>query len=179
MKRFFLSGFLFALTLSTVAQNQPQQVQPTEYRATSEKINNLVHTKLDARLDFPKSQLHGKAWITLKPHFYPTDSLLLDAKGMDIKEVSIVKNGKNQKLKYSYDNMLLDIDLDKTYKNNEQYTVYISYTAKPNEYTGKGSAAITDAKGLYFIDPLDEIEGKPTQVWTQGNRSNIGLGTYH
>ena len=35
--------------------------------------------------------LYGKAWITLKPHFYPTDSLSLDAKGMDINEVAIVK----------------------------------------------------------------------------------------
>ena len=168
MKRFVLSGFIIAMSFLLNAQNLPQEVQPVEYRATAERINNLVHTKLDARLDFPQSQLQGKVWITLKPHFYPTDSLLLDAKGMDIKEVAIVKNGKNKPLKYSYDKMLLDIDLDKTYKNNESYTVYISYTAKPNEYTGRGSAAITDAKGLYFIDPLGKEDNKPTQVWTQG-----------
>ena len=54
-------------------------------------INDLVHTKLDVNFDYDKSYLNGKAWLTLKPHFYPTDSLTLDAKGMDIKTVSLVK----------------------------------------------------------------------------------------
>ena len=64
--------------------------------------------------------------------------------------------------------MILDIKLDKTYKGGENYTIYIDYTSKPNEYTGKGSAAITDAKGLYFINPKGEEKDKPTQIWTQG-----------
>jgi aminopeptidase N len=46
--------------------------------------------------------------------------------------------------------------------------VFIDYTAKPNEAKTKGSAAITDAKGLYFINPLGEDKNKPTQIWTQG-----------
>ncbi len=61
------------------------------YRGSFPHINDLVHTKLDVRFDYTKSYLYGKAWITLKPHFYPTDSLSLDAKGMDIKEVSLFK----------------------------------------------------------------------------------------
>ncbi len=61
------------------------------YRGSSPKINDLVHTKLDVKFDFNKSYLYGKAWITLKPHFYPTDSLTLDAKGMDIQEISLIK----------------------------------------------------------------------------------------
>ena len=55
------------------------------------KINDLVHTKLEVKFDYPKAWMYGKAWITLKPHFYSTDSLTLDAKGMDIKEVSHCK----------------------------------------------------------------------------------------
>jgi aminopeptidase N len=31
-----------------------------------------------------------------------------------------------------------------------------------------GSAAITDDRGLYFINTDDKIEGKPAQIWTQG-----------
>ncbi|MCG7859944.1 hypothetical protein MD537_23390, partial [Flavihumibacter sediminis] len=45
------------------------------YRETPAKINNLVHTKLDARFDYNNAWLNGKVWITLQPHFYPTDSL--------------------------------------------------------------------------------------------------------
>src|SRR5205085_9659469 len=44
----------------------------------------------------------------------------------------------------------------------------IDYTAKPNEVEVKGSAAINDAKGLYFINPKGEEKDKPTQIWTQG-----------
>jgi len=53
-----------------------------------------VHTRLDASFDYNKSYLNGKAWIRLKPHFYPTDSLELDAKGMEIKMVQLVASGK-------------------------------------------------------------------------------------
>ena len=137
-------------------------------RESNPKINDLVHTKLDVRFDYAKSYLYGKAWITLKPHFYNTDSLLLDAKGMDIKEVAIIKGTAKSKLKYNYDGMELRINLDKTYKGGENYTVYIDYVSKPDELKVKGSAAITNAKGLYFINPKGEDKDKPTQIWTQG-----------
>jgi aminopeptidase N len=132
------------------------------------KINELVHTKLDVKFNFDKAWMYGKAWVTLQPHFYPTDSLTLDAKGMDIKEVAIVKGNSTTALKFTYDSLQLFIKLDKTYKGGEKYTIYIQYTAKPDEYKAVGSAAITDAKGLYFINPTGEDKDKPTQIWTQG-----------
>ena len=127
------------------AQAPDTQTNVKTYRATPEKINDLVHTKLDARFDYAKSQLIGKVWLTLKPHFYPTDSLRLDAKGMDIKSVALVRGGKNMPLKYDYDNLSLNIHLNKVYKGGEPYTVYIDYVAKPDEFQAEGSAAITDA----------------------------------
>ena len=137
-------------------------------RESSPRVNDLVHTKLDVKFDYDKSYLYGKAWITLKPHFYNTDSLLLDAKGMDIKEVAIMKGTAKSKLKYDYNGMELRITLDKIYKGGENYTVYIDYTSKPDELKVKGSAAITNAKGLYFVNPKGEEKDKPTQIWTQG-----------
>ncbi|MDQ6609763.1 MAG: M1 family metallopeptidase, partial [Bacteroidota bacterium] len=168
MKRVLMLSSFLSLTACLFAQRDAKPEVVKTYQASATKINDLVHTKLDAKFDYSKSQLNGKVWITLKPHFYPTDSLTLDAKGMDIKEIAVVKNGKNNPLKYTYNGLQLNIDLDKTYKNNEPYTVYISYTAKPNDFKAKGSAAITDAKGLYFINPLGEDKNKPTQIWTQG-----------
>jgi aminopeptidase N len=113
--------------------------------------------------------MYGKEWVTLKPHQYPTDSLRLDAKGMDIKNISVVKAGKNIPLKYKYeDSLSLNIHLDKTYLNNESYTIYIDYTSKPDELKAEGSKAITDAKGLYFINPDGTEKDKPIQIWTQG-----------
>jgi aminopeptidase N len=167
-----LLSFLITITLCYSLTAQPGKLTDTswrkQYRETSTRINDLVHTKLDAKFDFDKSYMYGKVWITLKPHFYPTDSLRLDAKGMDIHKVAIIKNGKESPLKYDYDNWQLNIRLDKTYKGGEQYTVFIDYTAKPDELQIQGSAAITDARGLYFINPKGEEKDKPTQIWTQG-----------
>jgi aminopeptidase N len=140
------------------------------YRETPPKINDLINTKLDVRFDYKKCYLYGKEWVTLKPHIYATDTLRLDAKGMDIHNISIVKNGKNFPLKYDYqDSLSLFIHLDKVYHSSESYTVYIDYTSKPNELKAhKGSRAITDAKGLYFINPDGKDKNKPIQIWTQG-----------
>src|SRR6266699_3913330 len=118
MKKPFLIGSLLVLALVKTQTGQGQAADTswkTIYRESAPRINDLVHTKLDVRFDYAKSYMYGKAWITLHPHFYPTDSLNLDAKGMNINEVSIVKTGKNIPLKYSYDSMNLLITLDRTY----------------------------------------------------------------
>lgn len=134
------------------------------YRATHTKTTELKHTKLKVNFDYQKEQLHGEEWLTASPYFYPSDSLVLNAKGMLIHEVSMDK----KPLKYSYKNDILHINLDKTYQKNQDYTVYIKYTARPNEVKQKGSAAINDAKGLYFINAQGKDPNKATQIWTQG-----------
>ncbi len=166
-KLFLLLGL--SIGIGALSQTAKDDSWKKNYRAFATKINDLVHTKLDAKFDYSQSQLIGKAWITLKPHFYSTDSLQLDAKGFKINKVEIVKaGGKNGTLKYSYDSTFLNITLDRTYKASEQYTVYIDYVAMPNDLKVEGSAAINDAKGLYFINPKGEEKDKPTQIWTQG-----------
>lgn len=171
MKKVFLFSLLIAGAVAVEAQ-MPGTSSDTSwkkiYRATVPKINDLVHTKLNVSFDYSKAWLYGKAWLTLKPHFYNTDSLTLDAKGMDIKEVAIMKGSSKSALKYAYDGQQLNIKLDKSYKGGENYTVYINYVSKPNDYKAQGSAAITDARGLYFINPTGEDKNKPTQIWTQG-----------
>ena len=170
MKKVFFALLLLcpSVCFSQQPASQKSDAWKTIYRATSTKINDLVNTKLDVSFDFSKSWMYGKAWITLKPHFYPTDSLTLDAKMMSIKEVSVIKEGKRVQLKYSYDSLKLHITLDKTYKGGENYTIFIDYISKPNDIKANGSAAISEAKGLYFINPLGKEKDKPTQVWTQG-----------
>jgi len=166
------SGLFAGLTVSAVHAQEPAKADDPLlkiYRATPPKINDLVHTKLDVRFDYKKCFMYGKEWVTLRPHFYPTDTLRLDAKGMDLNNISIVRNGKNYPLKFKYDDSLtVAIQLDKVYHNNETYTIYINYTAKPNQLKVKGSAAINDAKGLYFINPDSAVKDKPVQIWTQG-----------
>ncbi|MGB3005475.1 MAG: M1 family metallopeptidase [Chitinophagaceae bacterium] len=164
MPLLFISYFLFG------------QIRPTNdtgwkkvYRETPAKINNLIHTKLDVRPDFSKSYLYGKAWLTLKPHFYPTDSLTLDAKGMELTKIQLLKNNQQIPLKYEYDDWQIRIKLDKFYKANESYIVYIEYISKPDEFEEKyARGSMLGIKGLYFINPRGEEPDKPTQIWTQG-----------
>ena len=177
MKNFsvFFAGLF--VVIQTIAQHSPDTSWKKQYRETATKINDLVHTRLEVKPDFSKSYLYGKAWLTLHPHFYPTDSLTLDAKGMEIKTVSLVKTGKQVPLKYVYkDDHNLRIKLDKSYKANENYTIYIDYIAKPDEYQAKyGTDDFLGIKGMYFINPRGEEKDKPTQIWTQGETESSSV----
>jgi aminopeptidase N len=177
MKNIITAAFLL-LSLTCFPQmpdDQKSEAWKNIYRATPAKINSLIHTRLEATFDFSKSWMYGKVWITLEPHFYPTDSLNLDAKSMTVNEVSMVKDGKKIPLKYGYDGLNLSITLDRTYRGGENYTVFIDYIAKPGESSEEGSRAISVAQGLYFINPTGTEKEKPTQIWTQGEtESNSG-----
>ncbi len=171
MKKAFFSILFFSFLLQANAQfGQPDADTSwkQEYRATTPITFNIKHTKLEVRFDFDKSYLYGKEWLTVSPYFYATDSIILDAKGMDFNKVAIVKGKEFKDLKYKYNGSKLSILLDRLYSKSESLVLYFDYVSKPNELEVEGSAAITDAKGLYFINPKGEDKTKPTQVWTQG-----------
>ncbi|WP_374461595.1 M1 family metallopeptidase [Chryseobacterium taeanense] len=169
MKKAILSIALLGIFFSTnVAAQTETSGREKVYRATHTKATELKHTKLKVNFDYQKEQMNGEEWLTASPFFYPTGELTLDAKGMLIHEVALDTNGKKSPLKYDYKDDVLKITLDKTYTKNQDYTVYIKYTARPNEVKQEGSAAINDAKGLYFINPQGKEADKPTQIWTQG-----------
>lgn len=140
------------------------------YRPSATRKHDLIHTTLDVKFNWEKQYLYGEAWLDLKPYFYATNLLELDAKGMDIHEVALVrKDGSKLPLVYTYDKKKLNIVLDKTYTRNDTYRVYVKYTSKPNELEKtEGLSAIKDDKGLFFINPLGEDKNKPRQIWTQG-----------
>jgi aminopeptidase N len=162
------SAALLLASHAGIAQTGTSGAESLLYRGSATKINALTHTKLDVRFDYAKRYLYGKEWASLKPYAYATDSLNLDAQGMDIKTVALVNGKSMQPLKYKYDGQQIRINLGKSFLPGQAYTVYIEYVAKPDELKVKGSAAITDAKGLYFINPDSTVKGKPVQIWTQG-----------
>lgn len=140
-----------------------------KYRASYPIEFDLLHTKLDVQVDWAKQHLPGKATIKLKPHFYATDSLVIDAKGMNINEVALIdKNATKKPLTFDYDSLKLKIKLGKLFTAKDTLQIFIDYVAKPDERKTGGSAAINSDKGLYFINPLGKESGKPTQLWTQG-----------
>ncbi|PWN70550.1 peptidase M1 [Chryseobacterium phosphatilyticum] len=169
MRKGILSiAILGILCSATVAAQTDTSGREKIYRATHTKVTELKHTKLKVNFDYQKEQLNGEEWLTASPYFYPTNELILDAKGMLIHEVALDNNGKKSPLKYEYKDDILKINLDKTYQSKQDYTVYIKYTSRPNEVKQKGSMAINDAKGLYFINAQGTDPDMPTQIWTQG-----------
>ena len=150
--------FIVLLVSNTFIQAQ------NEYRGEKEKKHELLHTKLKVNFNFKEKELNGEEWVTMKPYFYETNKVVLDAKAMLIHKITL----KGKSLNFNYDDMKLIVDLPRIYKRNEEFTLYIKYTARPEKVKQKGSAAITSAKGLYFINPNGADKDKPTQIWTQG-----------
>ena len=141
-----------------------------QYNASFTRRTDLLHTKLDLSFNWENQHVLGKATLTCSPLFYATDELTLDAKNFDIHRIILQEN--EEALHYEYDGLKLHITLDKEYQNNQEYTILIEYTAKPNEGKVGGSQAISSEKGLFFINPLGEQKDKPQQIWTQGETEN-------
>ncbi|MEI6020291.1 MAG: M1 family aminopeptidase [Bacteroidota bacterium] len=150
------------------------------YRGSNERSSDLIHTKLEVSFDWNICRLNGKATLELKPYFYPTKMLYLNARGMEIKSLEVfdlavagsakpLMGKKIMNAKYSYEHDSLKINLGKEFYSVSHYFVIIQYVAKPNELKNEGgSAAISDDKGLYFINPKGENPLKMPQIWTQG-----------
>lgn len=176
-----------AINLDTIKIVADESTKKQIYQATNTKLNDIIHTKLWVSFDWQKSQLIGKAELAVKPYFYPTNTLILNARGMDIKSVKLtekqlkelpIKKGSKsavveeifieKSINYKYENDSIKINLGKEYTSKETYYVTIEYISKPNEVKISGSNAITSDKGLYFINPTGTEEDKMPQIWTQG-----------
>jgi aminopeptidase N len=141
----------------------------TNYRASYTKSFDLIHTSLDVRFDWAKQYLYGKATLSLHPHFYPSQKVVLNAQGMEVLRVARIVNTDTIPLNYQYKLDSLSIMLEKKYNNTDTLKLFIDYIAKPEELgTEREAEAISERKGLYFINPLNADRSKPQQIWTQG-----------
>lgn len=156
--------------LQIIASQDSMPDLPNElpvYQASARREHDLIHEKVELSFDWPNARAAGKATLTLRPYFYQTDSLTLDAKNFEVKNVHF--DGQNAPLKYRYDGMKLVVNLGKNFTRKDEYKIVIEYVARPNERDSfGGSAAINSDKGLYFINNDGKDAEKPMQIWTQG-----------
>ncbi|MEQ9063309.1 MAG: M1 family metallopeptidase [Vicingaceae bacterium] len=139
------------------------------YRASRTREIDITHTKLELSFDWDSAFALGKAYLTIKPYFYPVQNISLDAKGFAIHKVRLkARDGSMVNLEYEYADDALNIQLEKELKRGDSAIVFIDYTAMPNKRTVGGSNAITSDKGLYFINADGKDKKKPRQLWTQG-----------
>lgn len=138
------------------------------YQPAAQRHMDLLHMDLILEFDWKKQEVHGKAKLKLTPFFYPQKILRLAAQDFELIRVAQVQGDSSELLGYRYDEQELQVYLPKEVVFGDTVTLEINYIAFPNRNSGEGSTAITDTKGLYFIDPMDTIPGKPTLLWTQG-----------
>ena len=121
------------------------------YQPSATREFDLIHEKVELSFDWPKARANGRATLTLWPWFYETDRLTLDAKNFIIKKVAF--EDKNEPLKFSYDGLQLVVELGRKFSRKEVFNLVVEYVARPEERTSiGGSDAITQDKGLYFIN---------------------------
>jgi aminopeptidase N len=157
-----------ALEPIIVSKNNPMLV----YRATAPIDFKIMHTDINVAFNWKEHELLGTVQLHIQAlPLHPIDSIMLDAKSMEIEKISL----KNQVLKFNYAKNKLTVYLPKTLQYFDIDIIEIKYKAMPDKNEAKGSSAIRAAKGLYFIN-TDKIDvHKPTQIWTQGEtESNSG-----
>jgi aminopeptidase N len=143
----------------------PAGVDQATYRAAAPRYWELAHTAIDIRFNLAERSAAGSAVITLHPYWYATDSVVLDAQNMIIEEVS---GAGQSRLSYHYDTAKLSIRLPKVYHRKDTLQLTIRYKALPYAFAAGGSAAISEDRGLYFVNPDGAEPYQPVQVWTQG-----------
>lgn len=111
---------------------------------------DIVHIKIDIKLDVPNKAISGTATHTVAPLNDGTRWLELDAIDMEISAVAVAR----QPAKFEYDGRKLLIDLGPNRKRGVDVQVAVSYRATPRI-------------GMYFIGPDEGYPDKPVQVWTQ------------
>ena len=141
---------------------------PPVYRASATRVWDIKNTRVALKFNWQEKTADAREWIKLRPYFYATDTLVLDAKSMRIDSVMLVDKKGNTKLNYTYEKDELKIRFGKEYKMNDTIELYFKYTAQPYATQTGGSGAITDDRGLYFINTDNKVPHKPSQIWTQG-----------
>ena len=124
----------------TAPRNLPDKAQAYElpvYNGSHKREHDLLHTRLELQFDWEKEQVPGKATLKLKPYFYPASAVTLDAKGFQFHQISFADN--KEPLQYDYDGEKVTIHLGRAFTRDEEYTLFIDYTAMPS---GSGGSAI-------------------------------------
>ena len=177
MRKLFLFGITFGIFI--ISCKAPEQAVKNEtkekklyaipeYKAAYTKRVDLINTTLFLTPLWKEKEIKGLAEITLKQHFFPSDSITLNARSMSILNVSLVNGNDRRLLKYDYDQFLLTVRLPRIYNSNEEIKIAIEYIAKPEATVVPGQISFKSDKGLFFVDPDSIDESRPTQLWTQG-----------
>ncbi len=113
---------------------------------------DVQHVKLVIALDFEQETVSGTVFTTFSALYEEVKTISFDAIDLLIENVALADG---QQLTYSSTDKKLIVTLDRPYQHSEQFTLAVTYHAKPRT-------------GLHFIKPAPEDPTRPIQAWTFG-----------
>jgi aminopeptidase N len=116
---------------------------------------DVRHVLLDIVLDFEQETISGTVSTTFSVLYEEIKSVSFDAIDLHIEQVKLVAGKEGKTLAFSADGKKLTVMLDRPYHHGEEFTVAVTYHAKPRT-------------GLNFIKPAPEDPTRPVQAWTFG-----------
>lgn len=162
---------------SAYAASEDEYYGPDMLQIPTDRVWQLMHTDLNLTFNWLERTIQGTAILKLKPYFYAQDSLVLDAKAMDILSIEINQPKSEgpppEKLRFSYsDSEHLVIYFKTIQMPQNPIEIKINYIANPERElsTAESNAgqAILAEKGVYFINHNLENPAIPRQLWSQG-----------
>lgn len=128
---------------------------PKDPGETPNRNYDVLHYKIEVRLDGIAKSVDGKVTTTLVPLFPALKTVVFDAADMKIKSVKDA-TGKNLKFTSTSSNISIDLDRPRSYRDTLQ--ISIEYSCKPKQ-------------GLTFNNTDGAIPGKRAQIWSQGEET--------
>ncbi len=154
------------IVLDTLQVSAPAGITP--YQPSAPKVWNIKHTRIALSFNMTEKTAQVEEWIHMQPYCYATDSVELDAKSILFNKVELLKGTTNTALAFTYQNNQLKVTLPTRYSINDSLVLHLVYVSQPYAVATGGSTAITDDRGLYFINTDYKTPHKPAEIWTQG-----------
>lgn len=177
-----MRGLWWAVVIATIVAggwHLPGHVQdsgegssgPSTYKPSPYNGWSLIHTRLDITPQWEKQRIEGVATLTLKPVFYPMDTLALDAKGIRVDSILVRKKETEPWWRVlswyiDKDSTRLVIRLNNRYTRRDTLQVRIYYYASAR--VSSSSGRIPANGGFFFINPGGGDPYILRHAWTQG-----------
>src|SRR5579885_2979697 len=113
---------------------------------------DVKHVRLEITLDFEQETISGTVYTAFSTLYEEAKTITFDAVELQIEKVALV-DGTD--LAYSTTNKKLIVTLDRPYHHGEEFTIAVTYHARPRT-------------GLHFVKPAPEDPTRPVQAWTFG-----------
>ena len=171
-------AILFIFLVSCAVKKEPPtrinlkplkiSAKPKVFQTHPDRSIDIFHTAIHVSFDWKNHLCMGKEEIIFSPYSNQNASYIFDAKNFNFEKLSLTLDKVTVPFEYTYENQQLIIQPKRRVLKTDTLRLLIEYVAYPDSSTVKGSRAIQDAKGLYFINTDNREPYKPMQLWTQG-----------